>query len=117
VVLFGVSALLGAVFSGLSNAFALIMRQEEALIGAVQFIVLPLTFLSSTFLATNLMPNWIRHLSDFNPVNWAVLAGRAATSSHTDWGLVASRVGFLAALLLLCLWFATRAFRSYQRSV
>ena len=117
VVLFLVSALLGAVFSGLSNAFALIMRQEEALIGAVQFIVLPLTFLSSTFLASNLMPNWIRHVSDFNPVNWAVLAGRAATSSHADWGLVASRVGFLAALLLLCLWFATRAFRSYQRSI
>jgi ABC-2 type transport system permease protein len=117
VVLFLVSALLGAVFSGLSNAFALIMRQEEALIGAVQFIVLPLTFLSSTFLASNLMPNWIRHVSDFNPVNWAVLAGRAATSSNADWGLVASRVGFLAALLLLCLWFATRAFRSYQRSI
>jgi ABC-2 type transport system permease protein len=117
VVLFAVSALLGAVFGGLSNGFALIMRQEEALIGAVQFIALPLTFLSTTFLQSNLMPAWIRHVADFNPANWAVIAGRAATSSHPDWGLVASRAGFLAALFLLCLWFATRAFRSYQRSV
>jgi ABC-2 type transport system permease protein len=117
VVLFAVSALLGAVFGGLSNGFALIMRQEEALIGAVQFIVLPLTFLSTTFLQSNLMPAWIRHLADFNPANWAVVAGRAATSSNPDWGLVASRAGFLAALFLLCLAFATRAFRSYQRSV
>jgi ABC-2 type transport system permease protein len=116
-VLFAVSALLGATFGGLSNGFALIMRQEEALIGAVQFIVLPLTFLSTTFLQSNLMPNWIRHASDFNPVNWAVVAGRAATSSSPDWGLVASRAGFLAALLIVCLGFATRAFRSYQRSV
>jgi ABC-2 type transport system permease protein len=115
--LFAVSALLGATFGALSNGFALIMRQEEALIGAVQFIVLPLTFLSTTFLATNLMPKWIQHASDFNPVNWAVLAGRTATSTHPDWGLAASRAGFLVALLAACLVFATRAFRSYQRSV
>src|SRR5205085_8743178 len=116
-ILFGISALLGATFGALSNGFALIMRQEEALIGAVQFIVLPLTFLSATLLQSNLMPAWIRHVSDFNPANWAVVAGRAVTSSHPDWGLVASRAGFLAALLLACLAFATRAFRSYQLSV
>jgi ABC-2 type transport system permease protein len=116
-VLFAVSALLGAIFGGLSNGFALIMRQEEALIGAVQFIVLPLTFLSSTFLAANLIPKWIAHVADFNPVNWAVIAGRGATSSHPDWGVVASRTAFLAALLLVTLAFATRAFKSYQRNV
>jgi len=116
-VLFVVSALLGAIFGALSNGFALIMRQEEALIGAVQFIVLPLTFLSSTFLAANLIPRWIAHVADFNPVNWAVVAGRGATSSHPDWGVVASRTGFLAVLLLLTLAFATRAFKSYQRTV
>jgi ABC-2 type transport system permease protein len=116
-VLFAVSALLGATFGALSNGFGLIMRQEEALIGAVQFVVLPLTFLSSTFLESNLMPRWIQHVSDFNPVNWSVVAGRAATSSHPDWGLVASRACFLAALLALSLVFATRAFQSYQRSV
>ncbi len=115
--LFALSALLGAAFGGLSNGFALIMRQEEALIGAVQFIVLPLTFLSTTFLEANLMPKWIQHVSDFNPVNWAVIAGRAATSSNPDWGLVASRAAFLVALLVLTLAFATRAFQSYQRSV
>ena len=117
VVLFVVSALLGATFGALSNGFGLIMRQEEALIGAVQFIVLPLTFLSTTFLQSNLMPHWIQHASDFNPVNWGVVAGRAATSSNPDWGLVASRAGFLGVLLALALVFATRAFQSYQRSV
>ena len=101
-VLFAVSALLGATFGALSNGFGLIMRQEEALIGAVQFIVLPLTFLSATFLQPQLMPRWMAHVADFNPVNWAVVAGRA---------------GLMVALLALCLAFATRAFRSYQRSV
>jgi ABC-2 type transport system permease protein len=115
--LFTISALLGATFGALSNGFGLIMRQEEALIGAVQFIVLPLTFLSATFLQANLMPRWMAHVADFNPVNWAVVAGRAATSAHQDWGLVASRAGFLALLLAGSLLFATRAFHSYQRSV
>jgi len=116
-VLFAVSALLGSMFGALSNGFAVIMRQEEALIGATQFILLPLTFLSTTFLAANIMPGWISHVADFNPVNWAVVAGRSATSAHADWGLVASRAGFLVALTALCLAFATNAFRSYQRSV
>jgi ABC-2 type transport system permease protein len=116
-VLFAVSALLGSTFGALSNGFALIMRQEEALIGATQFILLPLTFLSTTFLAANIMPSWIAHVADFNPVNWAVVAGRTATSANPDWGLAASRAAFLAALLALCLAFATNAFRSYQRSV
>jgi ABC-2 type transport system permease protein len=116
-VLFAVAALLGATFGGLSNGFALIMRQEEALIGAVQFIVLPLTFLSTTFIEAQLMPSWIRHVADFNPANWAVVAGRAASSANPDWGVVMSRVGFLAACLIACLAFATHAFKSYQRSV
>jgi ABC-2 type transport system permease protein len=116
-VLFAVSALLGSTFGALSNGFALIMRQEEALIGATQFILLPLTFLSTTFLAANIMPSWIAHVADFNPVNWAVVAGRTATSANPDWGLAASRAAFLAVLLAACLAFATNAFRSYQRSV
>jgi ABC-2 type transport system permease protein len=115
--LFVVSALLGATFGALSNGFGLIMRQEEALIGATQFILLPLTFLSTTFLAANIMPRWIARVADFNPVNWAVVAGRSAVSANADWGLIAARAGFLVVLLALSVAFATRAFRSYQRSV
>jgi ABC-2 type transport system permease protein len=116
-IMLGASCVLGAAFGAFSNGFALIARQEEALIGMAQFLLMPLTFLSSAFLASNLIPHGIRVLSDFNPLNWAVLAGRAATSSSIDWGVVGSRTGFLAALAVLCMAFATRAFRSYQRSV
>ena len=66
-VLFALSALLGATFGALSNGFALIMRQEEALIGATQFILLPLTFLSTTFLAANLMPEVDRSRGRLQP--------------------------------------------------
>ncbi len=116
-VLVAVSVLLGAALAGISNGIALLARREETLIAAVNFIVLPLTFLSATFMQENLIPAWIREIARFNPVNWAVQAGRSALSASPDWGLVASRSVYLLALTVVCGWFATRAFRSYQRSI
>jgi hypothetical protein len=52
---------------------ALLARKEETVIAASNFVLLPLTFLSSA--------------------------------------------GLLAALCLACTWLATRAFRTYQRSI
>jgi ABC-2 type transport system permease protein len=108
------AALLGAAVTALSDGLALVTRQEETLIGAVQFVVLPATFLSSGMMAANLLPGWIQDVARFNPVNWAVTASRAA---GTDWALVGSRAGLLAALVLACGFLATRAFGVYRRAV
>jgi ABC-2 type transport system permease protein len=112
-----VAALLGAAFASLSNGVALIARQREALIGAVSFVILPLTFLSSALMQQSLVPAWIRTIAKFNPVNWAVEAGRSAAMEHINWGLVASRIGLLVAVALLSAVLATRAFARYQRSL
>lgn len=116
-VLIGVSVLLGAAFGALSHGVALLARREETLIAAMNFLLLPLTFLSTAFMQAGLVPDWIRSVARFNPVNWAVEAGREAALGSTDWGLVASRSALLAGFLALCAWFALRAFRTYQRSV
>jgi ABC-2 type transport system permease protein len=112
-----VAALLGAAFASLSNGIGMLARQRETLIGAVSLVLLPLTFLSSALMQQSLVPAWIRTVSKLNPVNWAVEAGRSAAMQKIDWGLVASRVGLLAALVVLCAAFATRAFGTYQRSL
>jgi ABC-2 type transport system permease protein len=112
-----VAALLGAAFASLSNGIGMLARERESLIGAVSLVLLPLTFLSSALMQQNLVPGWIGTVSKANPVNWAVEAGRSAAMEKIDWGLVASRVGMLVALVVLCAWFATRAFASYQRSL
>jgi ABC-2 type transport system permease protein len=110
-VMLGVAALLGGAVCALSDALALVARQEETLIGAVQFVVLPASFLSSGMMASGLLPGWIRGIARFNPVNWAVTASRAA-----DWSVAGTRAALLAVLLVACAALATRAFRVYQRA-
>jgi ABC-2 type transport system permease protein len=117
VVLVLASALLGASFAALSNALALVARQRESLIGAVTFLVLPLTFLSTALMRDDLLPGWMRTAADVNPVDWAIEAGRSATAANPDWGLIVGDTALLAALLAVCAWLATRAFRAYQRAV
>jgi ABC-2 type transport system permease protein len=115
--LIGLAVLLAAAVAGVSNAIALTARREETLIGAVNFLILPLTFLSSTFMQLNLAPGWIEAAARFNPVNWAVEAGREAVAASPDWTFVVERAGLLIVLAVLAVWLATRAFRSYERSV
>ncbi|MBS1880452.1 MAG: ABC transporter permease [Actinobacteria bacterium] len=111
------AVLVGAAFGCLSIGLALLIRKEETLIAAVQFLVLPLSFMSVTFMQKSLMPGWMQTVADFNPLNWAVEAGRDAVTANPDWGAIAGKSGLLLAFLLICGTFALRAFRTYQRTV
>lgn len=111
------AVLLGTIFGALSNALGMLVRERESIIGINTFLLLPLTFLSSAFMAPSQMPGWIRHTADFNPLNWAMVAGRSAMSAQPDWGDVLARGGGLLALAVAAVWLSIRTFRSYQRSV
>lgn len=115
-VLILLAAMLGAGFGALSYAIALLARREETVIAVMNFTMLPLTFLSAGFMQKDLMPEWMQRVADFNPVNWAVEAGRVAADGNGDWAFVALRTGLLAAFLVLSLLAATSALRAYQRA-
>jgi ABC-2 type transport system permease protein len=115
--LIGVAVLVAVAMAGLSNGFALLNRQREALIGASTMLVLPLTFLSGAFLSLQLVPGWIAHIARYNPVNWAASAGRIAIGAHPAWSTVGSYAGFLAVAIAVTAVAATRGFRAYQRSL
>src|SRR4051812_16275161 len=99
-VLIVVAGLLAAAFASLSNGIGVLARQRETLIGAVSLVLLPLTFLSSALMQPSLAPDWIGTVATFNPVNWAAEAARSAAMGPFDWGLVAGRIGLLAALVV-----------------
>jgi ABC-2 type transport system permease protein len=111
------AALLGSAFAAFSNAIALLVRRQESVIGVVNFLVLPLSFLSTAFMPRQLMPGWMQALARLNPVTWAVEVGRQPLQADVDWALVLSRGGWLLALAVIAGVLAMRAFRLYQRSV
>ncbi|MEW2400139.1 ABC transporter permease [Streptomyces sp. NPDC046862] len=117
VVLVAASVLLGTIFAALSNALGMLVQERESIIGINTFLMLPLTFLSTAFMTEDRMPSWMRHIADFNPLNWAMMAGRSALSEQPDWGEVAGRGGALLGLAVAAVWLSIRTFRSYQRSV
>jgi ABC-2 type transport system permease protein len=111
------AVLVALIFGGLSDAVALLVHQQEALIAVSQFLVLPLAFLSSVMMAPAAMPSWVERAARYNPVDWAAVASREALRTTVDWGVVLPRVGLLAALALLMAVLATRAYRVHQRSL
>jgi ABC-2 type transport system permease protein len=108
------AALLGAAFASFSNALALLTRRQELVIAAMNFIVLPATFLSSMMMSGNLMPGWIRSAARFNPVNWAVVAARS--SFEGSWQVLPRNLGLLAAFAIAAAWLAALSFERYRRS-
>ncbi len=118
VVLTVCAMLVGATVAAFSDAVALMQPQRETVIGISTLLTLPLTFLSAAFMPLTLVPDWLRTLAAYNPVNWAVEAGRSAlTSSDPDWSLILPRLAGLAVLAIVTTAWATWTFRSYQRSI
>ncbi len=110
------ASLLGAAFAGFSNALALIARRQELVIAAMNFVVLPSTFLSSMIMSRNLMPGWIRGVSRFNPVNWAVTAARDGFEGRASSEMLLC-LALLAGFALICGFLATRSFGRYRKAM
>ena len=116
-VLIAMAVLLGTVFSAMSNTVGMLVRQRETIIGLNTLLLLPLTFVSTTFMNEALMPGWMRTLTNYNPVNWAVEAAREALAERPDWGAVWLPAGGLLLLAAAMVWLSTRTFRTYQKAV
>jgi ABC-2 type transport system permease protein len=111
------AALLSMVFSGISHGIALLVRKEATMIAFSNFFSLPLMFLSSILIAQQAMPHWMREVSRYNPVDWAVRAGRNAVVVGGDWGPTGAYLALLLAATAGTAAFATWTFRAYQRSL
>jgi ABC-2 type transport system permease protein len=117
VVLVLASILLGTVFSAFSNVLGMTVRQRESIIGMSIFLLLPLTFLSTAFMAKGLMPGWMQTVAAGNPVNWALDSARSALGSTIDWGTLLVHGAWLVALAGVLVVLSTLTFRGYQRTV
>ena len=112
----GVAILLGAAFGAISNGIALLARREETVIALMQFLMLPLSFLSATFMQKDLMPDWMQTASGSTRSTGPSRRG-ARRSPRRRLGPDRRARGSAGGVPAASMFFAARAFRSYQRSV
>ena len=109
--------LVNSAFAGFSQGIALLTRREATMIAVANFVGLPLLFLSSTMIAKSQMPHWMQVAAEFNPVDWGVRAAREVVLPGTDWSVGGWHLLLLLALTAVTSAWATRTFRSYQRTL
>jgi ABC-2 type transport system permease protein len=100
-----IAVLAGIGFGSVSNALAFVTGHADAIMPLLNFLTLPMMFLSTTMISTDLMPGWIRVASLFNPLSWSVSLARDAYTgvwtSQTSLFLVLMLAFSAGALLLM----------------
>ena len=76
---------LGLGFAALSNGMALLFQRTEPMIAAINVIALPAIFLSSSMMPSQLLPEWLNTLRQFNPVDYTVVGVRGLVLNGYVW--------------------------------
>ena len=97
-------------FTAFSNIMALVTRDQESTMIAVNVLQFPLLFLSSAFLPLEILPGWVRAVAAINPITYGVDAARAlmfgqdvmtvidVTAFGGVWNTLVPALGVLAVL-------------------
>jgi ABC-2 type transport system permease protein len=110
VAVLGLLLLLGLAIAPLSYAGGLMLKSEDAFAPLVNSIAMPLLLLSGILLPMALAPDWLKFLSDINPLTHTVDAARALFNA--DWGSpeIAIGVTVTAIFAVFAIWVGSRAF-------
>ena len=108
----GLMLLFGFALSWVGVATGSLVRTPEALQGIIFAIVFPLTFVSSAFVPTDTMPDWLQAFADWQPMTLVMNEVRDLTLGtdlyHTEVLAVAWSVGILVVAFPLGLWLYNR---------
>lgn len=110
------ASLLATSIAGCSCALAFVMRRQESFLALVNFILLPMSFLSNMMMQKNLMPRWMRAAAIANPVDWAVTIARSGFDSG-HFPVTHSYLVFLSGFCVASMVVGTIAINQYRRSL
>lgn len=98
--------LLGLGLSFIFTALALAVRSIDSLVAIVNFLTLPVMFMSNAFFPTSSFPSWLKAIANVNPVTKAneaarllVINGSLSSSQAATYGWDMAYLLFFAALL------------------
>lgn len=104
-------SLLGLGFAAFSNGLALLFKRPEPLMGTINFLTMPMMFMSSTMMKPELLPGWLDTARHFNPVDYAVTGVRDLVLEGYIWGDLWKSLVVLGAWAAVGLAFGTLMFR------
>ncbi|GIV95396.1 MAG: transport permease protein [Herpetosiphonaceae bacterium] len=107
----GLMMIVGLLMISCSYAFALILRNENAVASIANVLLLPLLLLSGLILPLELAPRWMQIAADFNPLAYTVEAMRALFTGRFDDTVILNGFLLTTALAVFSLFWATRSFR------
>lgn len=99
--LIGIGLVFSFWFIAISNVLGLRTGDVESTVAVVNFLLLPLLFISSAFLPVEILPGWIQLLSRINPVTYGVDATRALVVHGWAWDTVLPALGVLVVIDLV----------------
>ena len=104
-------ALMVIAFAGLSNILALRIRDHQAFMMAINFLTLPVMFMSSAMMPREMLPNWLQTVADYNPITYAAEGIRSLMNTGFDGVVLGKSFLVLGALALVMMGIATILFR------
>lgn len=105
-----IAAAFGIAWAGLSNVIALRTGNGELTMIMGILITFPVLFLSTSFMPSALLPDWLDTVAKFNPITYVVEALRSLTNDGWAWGEIGQAFGIIGLLAALTFTAATRAF-------
>lgn len=101
--MFVIIAFFGLAWSGISLAIGLKTRSSETVFAIGGFITFPLLFLSTALVPQTFQPQWIKDISMFNPISYAVNAVRVLMITGYDWGTIGAAFAVIGLLAIVTL--------------
>ncbi len=107
--------LIALIFSSLGTIIGSLLEDMQAFSLIINFLVMPMFFLSGALFALSGLPDWLSFVSRIDPLTYGVDALRVllADIGHTDLGLGVDTI-VLAAVAIIFLWVGTYFFEQIQ---
>jgi ABC-2 type transport system permease protein len=105
-------ALLGMGFAAFSNGLALLLRRQETVMAVVNLFTMPLMFLSSMMMPSQLLPHWLDVARHYNPVDYCIVGVRGLVLTGYVWSDLWKSLVVLGAFAVVMVTFGTLMFRT-----